>query len=833
MEIGPNQLDDHMESVEDEYVEQVVSPRSSSPVNHFEDPQVLPRIGNEYQAEIPPLIARFDYLKITNKPADSKAQLDLSNYFSLGLPIQWRNCEVKKCNGKLDSGGVEQSRISLNNENSELKVKHLNPVLEDAKNVEEFSNLAPTVGRGLVLPLESNMKSWSKLEEDSFLLCLYIFRKNLRLVKRFIGSKEMGDILSFYYGTFYTSDGYRRWSECRKLKSRRCIHGKKIFTGWRQKELVSRLIPHVSKECQDMLMESSRYFVEGKISFEEYIFKLKDTVGIHMLIEAVGVGKGKQDLTGTALEPIKNNHVISFRPEVPIGKACSSLTASEIIKFLTGNFRLSKARMNDLFWEAVWPRLLARGWHSEQPKQSLVFLVPGIEKFSRSLVKGNQYFDSVSDVLKNVASNPGILELDNEPPKGSESEDRKDRWDLPKSQGRNDLSNKQHHRYLLPRSVNGSRDLRKFTIVDTSMLPVAEKPKVRELRSLHVQTAGLSTLYNLSSENEQDSSKESEDYAEEANTSNPEEDMIDREAFVNSSYCVTSNVNTGMSNTPDPALVATENHESQITSLLNHESQSTSLLNDKCPSKIVKDKFSRKLTSGRLKYLAPIMKQKDLTDCKHGESSCSGGEIISVDRKPIQDESHAQSNLPNACEVMEYQVDPQHFSTASSLEIGSPGGSNEGSVTANCLDREGSPEKSQPWTLIDLNLPPVSPDLGTDEPLIKCMMQNNDNSSENKSSSLSDTSEQPEPLKLPEVGESMEQQKPAIKSQRQSTRNRPLTTRAWEALELDFCRTKRKRKGETLQNKSKSRLQRDRGNTSASSVFDELQDRGEKRVKSL
>lgn len=580
-------------------------------------------------------------------------------------------------------------------------------------------------------------------------------------------------------------------------------------------------------------MQSSRYFVAGKISFEEYIFKIKDTVGIHMLLEAVGIGKGKQDLTGTALEPIKNNHVISFRPEVPIGKACSSLTASEIIKFLTGNFRLSKARMNDLFWEAVWPRLLARGWHSEQPKLSLVFLVPGIEKFSRSLVKGNQYFDSVSDVLKNVASNSGILELDNEPPKGSESEDRKDRWDLPKSQGPNDLPNKQHHHYLLPRSVNGSRDLRKFTIVDTSMLLVAEKPKVRELRSLHVQTASLSTLYNLSSENEQDTSKEFEDYAEETNTSNPEEDMIDREAFVNSSYCVTSNVNTGMPNTPDPALVAVENHESQITSLLNHESQSTSLLNDKCPSKIVKDKFSRKLTSGRLKYLAPIMRQKDLTDCKHGESSCSSGETISVDRKPIQDESHPQSNLPNACEVMEYQVDPQHFSTASSLGKGSPSGSNEGSVTMNCLDREGSPEKSQPWTLIDLNFPPVSPDLGTDEPLIKCMMQNNDNSSENKSSSLSETSEQPEPLKLPEVGESMEQQQPTIKSQRQSTRNRPLTTRAWEALELDFCRTKRKRKGETLQNKSISRLQIDRGNTSVSSVYDEHQDRGEKRVKSL
>lgn len=88
-------------------------------------------------------------------------------------------------------------------------------------------------------------------------LGLYIFGKNLVAVKKFVNSKEMGDILAFYYGKFYRSDGYRRWSECRKLRSRRSIHGQKIFTGWRQQELLSRLLSHVSQECQSVLLEVS------------------------------------------------------------------------------------------------------------------------------------------------------------------------------------------------------------------------------------------------------------------------------------------------------------------------------------------------------------------------------------------------------------------------------------------------------------------------------------------------------------------------------------------------------------------------------------------------
>jgi hypothetical protein len=66
---------------------------------------------------------------------------------------------------------------------------------------------------------------------------------------------------------------------------------------------------------------------------------------------------------------------------------------------------------SDLFWEAVWPHLLTKGWHSEQQEDvrstknnCLVFLVPDIEKFCRSkLTKGTHYFDSVMEVLKTVA----------------------------------------------------------------------------------------------------------------------------------------------------------------------------------------------------------------------------------------------------------------------------------------------------------------------------------------------------------------------------------------------------------------------------------------------
>lgn len=55
-------------------------------------------------------------------------------------------------------------------------------------------------------------------------------------IKRFLENKGMEEILSFYYGKFYKSDEYRRWSDCMKIKGRKCITGH-TFSGRKQCEL--------------------------------------------------------------------------------------------------------------------------------------------------------------------------------------------------------------------------------------------------------------------------------------------------------------------------------------------------------------------------------------------------------------------------------------------------------------------------------------------------------------------------------------------------------------------------------------------------------------------
>ncbi|KAE8706443.1 C2H2 and C2HC zinc fingers superfamily protein, putative isoform 1 [Hibiscus syriacus] len=227
----------------------------------------------------------------------------------------------------------------------------------------------------------------------------------------------------------------------------------------------SHLVPGLAGDSWSWMQQKwmvfflvSKSFLEGKTSLKIYVYHLKTSVGLSALVEAVGIGKGKADLTGLAMEPPRLTQV---SPEIPSGKASSSLTSSDIIRLLTGGFRLSKARCNNIFWEAVWPRLLARGWHSEQPKNRcsvsskhyLLFLMPGVKKFlRRKLVKGNRYFDSVSDVLSKVASEPTLIELDSE---GN-----------------------------FTRSCNegNGSNLMKFTVVDSSLIHGGKASKMRELR---------------------------------------------------------------------------------------------------------------------------------------------------------------------------------------------------------------------------------------------------------------------------------------------------------------------------------------------------------------
>ncbi|XP_076911305.1 uncharacterized protein LOC143569223 [Bidens hawaiensis] len=409
----------------------------------------LSRVGDEYQAEIPPLLTKSEFLDYMKTPflEETKSETPIDFLIGLDIPIVW----------------IKQENMKDNKDN--------------------------VVVPGRVL------ESWSEVEKGGFVLGLYTFRKDFVRLSRFMESKKIGDILAYYYGSFYMSSEYKRWSKRRERRGKRCIMGQRIFSGLRQQEFLARLVPHVSQECLNDLLEVSRTFGDAKISLEQYVTSIKTLIGIQKMIDAVAIGRGKQDLTGNAIEPTKQNQAIRIRPEIPIGQACSSLTPPEIIQFLTGDYRLSKARSNDLFWEAVWPILLARGWHSEQPsgynyaangKTPLVFLMPGVKKFSRKLVKGDDYLDCVTDVLNKVASDPQLLEFDN----GQNGQNEMTLEDEEEEEEENGFAEKPKSHYLQPRapSLNLGNVVVKLTVVDTSF----RGRKVYRVKELETKKFGLS-----------------------------------------------------------------------------------------------------------------------------------------------------------------------------------------------------------------------------------------------------------------------------------------------------------------------------------------------------
>ncbi|XP_027350782.1 uncharacterized protein LOC113861890 isoform X2 [Abrus precatorius] len=816
-------FDDNKEDIEVKYEE------------GFGDPEVFPRVGDQYQAEIPSLIAAPYLSQLVKKKRDSEIMVKVpKSSISLGLPIplMWAHCKFESsCGcGTLESVTSGEGLVISKNECPKIKLEGLTASHVEGKHVGGFSNLESSSrsddekdqpqGKYL-LPGLLDDQSWTDIEYNSFLLGLFVFGKNLNYLKRFVGSKNMGDILSFYYGKFFRSKEYCRWSECRKMRTKRCIFGQKIFTGWRQHELLSRLFSHVPRECQTKLIEISRNFGEGKIPFEEYVFALKDAVGVDLLIAAVGIGKGKQDLTGIAVEPTKTNHTFSVRPEIPIGKACSSLTSADIIKFLTGDFRLSKARSSDLFWEAVWPRLLAKGWHSEQPmdqivsgsKQSLVFLVPGVKKFSRrKLVKGNHYFDSISDVLNKVGSDPGLLETENQATEGSvDRENRQDKQDL------EGVSNRQQFCYLQSHSSKCNQDLMKFTIVDTSMVHDKNQRKVRQMRSLPFQTMNISPISSCSSESEQDTSEDLEDQVEQSNASSPTEDQVGQAI---SSYPIEDLVEEANSSNPTEEFsdkrLSTDSSDctrAPAPDILNTTKEEVE--NHKFYSDLHADENSREINEHHLIQkmtsdctLPCIMEMTKLRACNHGEfSHCT--ESTSVNRKFDLNEPISPSNLHEASEGMVLSMGLENVSFSSYLAKGSPNLSDEGRVTdtENHLSGEVSAENSQTRMLIDLNFPQVSPELGIEMEIpSSVVILQNDNQCAN---ALSSPSERTQFNVTQEFPDGNKEQQSINNNRRQSTRNRPLTTKALEALEYRFLNSKRKRKNtESSDNNSKPKCLR-------------------------
>lgn len=778
--------------------EDPLSPDYSSTDAISGEPPVVARLGYQYQVEIPALISDTERLQLQNTSVDNVDRTDFNFCIGKGLsvPIIWVHhgpdhvghvkeeiCGASSCSDATIHNNVNAicdpiSGFSLDTNSYQI-------LDQDAKCKVEISDipsdsismpLCQTRENGVYIPLPGSCKaSWSDSESQSFLLGLYIFGKNLVQVQRFVESKDMGDVLSFYYGKFYRSDAQRRWVECRKTRSRRCILGHRIFTGWRQQELLSRLQSGRSKDVQGSLLEITKAFNEGTATLEELIFTLKSMVGTEALVEAVGIGKGKQDLTGMILDPVRTNPAVSSRPEIPAGKACSSLTSGEIIKFLTGDFRLSKAKSNDLFWEAVWPRLLARGWHSEQPKDSLgsknalVFLIPGIKKFSRKkLTKGNQYFDSVSDVLSNVASDPRLLELEVEEGKESSGVNDESQWKAETADmkvGRNGLSGNHRPCYLRPRIPNCNSDFMKFTVVDTSLAQGGAPSKVRELRSLPADVTSSYRRHRRAEETNSDSSTEQSSSGDSSSSSQGEADQSpseDKKGRSNRKSAL-QGVQSSLPNhfVTDQKLYPPGNGH-------DVNGQCCELLVDKPSMKNAKGQFRRRIKPSELCSLAPAPKRHRLASCKSVGSSSHSFSVPSCSQLNKEEEH--------------FRLEPLEINKEIAAEDRVSQEEGNGAVLSH--------EMYQPArTLIDLNLHPQ--DMDPEGPMD---MEVEGNQYDSKPRGLLEVHQQLDDSLAHETNIVLpDEQQSMMNGRRHSTRNRPPTAKALEALACGFLSVRKER----------------------------------------
>ncbi|KAK4256634.1 hypothetical protein QN277_006335 [Acacia crassicarpa] len=800
-----------------------LSLEGSDAYNVFGDPDIFPCVGQQYQVEIPPLISESDYL-FQKKPCDPESIASNTHESVAGLPIPvvWIQGEVQKEDAfkligvihNIDYsklGCIKETQNSLDSselptpeaiDSTSIKTEKMgeygDSYVQQATKVEVHEKHK---FKGISLVPDSSSGTWNEIEEASFILGLYIFGKNLVQVKRFVGNKNMGDILSFYYGKFYRTDGYQRWSECRKMRSRKCIYGQKIFRGSRQQELLSRLLPNLSEDCCDNLRKVSKAFAEGKMLLEDYVLSLKASVGLSAFIEAVGVGKGN-DLTGINAESLKPTQILPVRPEIPVGKACSMLTLEEIITFLTGNFRRSKARSSDLFWEAVWPRLLARGWHSEQPgshdyafasKNSLVFLVPGVKKFSRKLVKGNHYFNSVSDVLCRVASNPELIELDSAA--GNDSTNKEDNgWTKETNLNRESSPDQQRRCYLKPRTPNCSNNIRKFTVVDTS--PTVEKTrKIRELRSLPLGV--LETSY---SENDSDNEEASEEKTIESDSVTTMYSFLKKIEFSKVTKCSIGKVvpsdMDGVKNNPSREhLPVTGIGSGNLSSAF--KDQKMDMLND-TKRKAIKCQSNWRAVPDNKNVQRPVTKKRRrLTACNHAERNCNtDADIFVAPRtKPVKVNNHQNNskssktflikNLALGNKVLADLPAMEKKTSTDPLSIGSLIINREAVPAPSSSATEEQSKKSLPRAMIDLNLPVSHEDEGN-ESFVREMSETQQ---KNTRKELADHSARAISQPVDNC-----QHQSEMNGRRQSTRNRPLTTKVLEAFAFGYLDRKEKRK---------------------------------------
>ncbi|PNX71895.1 hypothetical protein L195_g032930 [Trifolium pratense] len=569
-------------------------------------------------------------------------------------------------------------------------------------------------------------------------------------------------------------------------------------------------------------------------------------VGIGVLVEAVGIGNEKGDLTRLGGENGKNSRAFS----APTGKALSSLGPSDIIQSLTGG-RLSKTKRTELFWEAVWPRLLARGWHSEQPKTRgyvtskdfLVFLIPGVEKFSRrKLVKGNHYFDSISDVLSKVEAEPNILVLEEEEAKiDSCNEDEPD-----KGSNEDDLSDDHRQCYLKPRSSTYNKDHIKFMVIDTTSLVHGRNPShIRELKSVPVNSvceaeiddAGkkykgkkymrkVNRSKDMSKSIKQKSSKltvidtnrlsggkilklkvkqrkhpplELEDTSMTITGLLRESKMLicgKRKINETDSH---ESVSDGSATSKKEARDNSDNNANKMVE--SQKIKQASVFDDNRLKRITKHQFNRRVRSGDSNHSAGPIKRRRLSDCAKAEKSRAienSSRGMGSDKLGFSRSSSFQDANQNACDLVSHHQNGS--STASSADR-TVEEDNEEIICNESYQRMSTScvkvEKCESFTFNIPHAPSKSENSKT-----MTMVEEGEQGLKAKDPCLTSATHEvvEEPLRTPcDVGSLEQEQQADIIPRRQSTRNRPLTVRALECIANEFLLEEKRPKKKDIQ----------------------------------
>lgn len=501
----------------------------------------------------------------------------------------------------------------------------------------------------------------------------------------------------------------------------------------------------------------TKTYAKKDISLTKYVFSLKSAVGLKTFVDAVAIGKGEEDLTSMIIRPVR----------IPVGEACSYLTHAEIVKFLTGGYSLSNDQSNDLFWIAVWPRLLARGWQSELPENrayssgkmdSLVFLTPGVEKYSRRLVKGDDYFVSVKDVLSKVGSEPELLELDTD----YDEREKEDKGLTLETVNQQNFPKKRRC-FLQPQTRICDMDVMKFTVVDTSLgngkifresvtLPMDMSSKKIVSTDSDVDTSDLSTVKSDCSRNM----------------------LVDQETNSTTHAKIllgTGKLNDGSSD----QLVRIDGPDSMKP--VEKTKKQNNVYDDKEERKPVDIQSSQKLKRNNFDTLLSAPKRHRTTAANSNEEIGSGDLVLG------SGSSRSDVHDPNNISFSQVDSSKNRLAFTRSPK-GSPSWSTGGSQYDNVHDQE----NSRSHMFVDLKFPQQPVDypggvLLTDSTNMQDVI----------------TSSQQDDFFAPKTSAdiSVPEQPTEMNSRRKGTRNRPPTARALEALVNGDLTAKTRRKKHT------------------------------------